>query len=126
MRQRRPGLLLAGSLGLAAALSLALPACEHSSLPIPKTAPHTGDEPVVVPYPPPPAHVEIVPPQPTSKGMVWVDGEWQWRAGKWVWKGGDWETPAPGACYAPPDTVRLTEGVLKHFAGAWHPPQDCP
>ena len=44
-------------------------------LPTPKTGPHEDEEPIAVPYPPPPGRVEIVPKPPAGqKNAVWVDG----------------------------------------------------
>ena len=89
---------------------------------MPPSGPHTADEPAIaVPYPPPPARVEIVPPGGADKA-VWIDGEWQWRSRRWVWLPGRWEVPYPGAYYAPATTVRRADGALVWFAGAWHVP----
>lgn len=109
---------------LAALLTLlTLTAC-GGSLPVPVTGPHGSEDPaVVVPFPPPPAHVEVVPPAPEGlKGAVWVDGEWQWRGRRWVWLAGRWEEPYPGAYFAPSTTVRRADGELVWFAGVWHFP----
>ena len=101
---------------------LSTPSCSKS-LPVPTTGSHAGDEPTVVPYPPPPARVEVVPPPPPAlKGAVWIDGEWQWKGRRWVWQRGQWEVPYPGAYYAPSATVRLSDGTLAWFGGAWHFP----
>jgi len=108
----------------ALALALALPACGHS-IPTPPTGPHSADDPaLVVPYPPPPARVEISPVPPAElKGAVWVDGEWQWRGRRWVWLPGRWEVPYPGAYFAPAIAVRRADGDLVWFAGVWHFPE---
>ena len=104
------------------AATLPVSACSHS-LPVPATGPHTGDEPVIVPYPPPPARVEVVPPAPPAlKGSVWVDGEWQWKGRRWVWQPGQWELPYAGSYYAPATTIRLADGSLAYFPGNWHFP----
>ncbi len=92
-------------------------------LPTPPTGPHVAEEPVVVPYPPPPGHAEIIPTQPPGlTTSVWIDGEWQWRGRRWVWQRGQWEMPYPGAYYAPPTTVALSDGTIAWFAGHWHQP----
>ncbi|WP_437287758.1 YXWGXW repeat-containing protein [Sorangium sp. So ce406] len=93
-----------------------------SSLPVPPTGPHLPSEPaVVVPYPPPPARVEIISP-PEKPGLVWIDGEWQWRSRRWAWQPGRWEPVPPGAYFAPNATVRRADGSLVWFAGVWHVP----
>lgn len=89
-------------------------------LPVPPTGAHIGDEPVIVPYPPPPARPEIVPPvNVPGEGAVWVDGEWDWRGTRWVWQEGRWEIP-PGSYYARPVMIRLADGRLAWFRGSWH------
>jgi hypothetical protein len=103
-----------------AALALVLPAC-GSSVPVPKTGRHhTSEEPVIVPYPPPPARVEVVPsPPPEMKSPVWTDGEWRWTGRRWVWQPGHWELPIANGYYAPPTTVRLADGTLYYYPGDW-------
>lgn len=107
------------------ALLAALAGC-GSSLPVPRTGPHLPDEPMlVVPFPQPPARVEIVPPPPPAlENAVWLDGEWQWRGRRWVWLPGRWEVPYPGAYFAPATTIRRADGELVFFAGTWHFPED--
>lgn len=107
---------------LGAALSLA--ACGGGSkLPLPPLGPHVGEEPVIVPYPPPAARPEVVPPPPAKEpGAVWIDGEWQWRGRRWEWERGRWEVPYPGAYWAPAVTVRLGDGSLAFFEGGWRVP----
>jgi hypothetical protein len=91
------------------------------TVPTPKTGPHTRGEPVAVPYPPPPAKPEVIPKPP--KGMesssVWVDGSWDWRGHRWTWTPGKWESPLPDTYYAVPTTVRMSDGTLGYFPGAW-------
>jgi hypothetical protein len=101
--------------------ALALFGCAAVSIvPVPKTGPHQGEEPVLVPFPAPPPRVEVIGNAPTTmKDAVWIDGEWLWKARRWVWQGGHWDLPLPGGYYAPPVTVRLADGALAHYAGAW-------
>jgi hypothetical protein len=103
------------------AAALALLGCTATSIvPSPVTGPHLGEEPALVPYPPPAARVEVVGNAPsTMKDPVWIDGEWLWKARRWVWQGGHWDLPLPGGYYAPPVTVRLSDGALAHYAGTW-------
>ncbi|AUX27328.1 hypothetical protein SOCEGT47_079150 [Sorangium cellulosum] len=113
--------LLHGALGGSLALAL-LGGC-GSSLPLPPTGPHLPSDPaIVVPYPPPPARVEIVEVPEEPGGLVWIDGEWQWRSRRWAWLPGRWEPVPLGAYFAPATTVRRADGSLVWFAGAWHVP----
>jgi hypothetical protein len=113
----------------AVAIALAMTGC-GGGLAVPTTGAHVGEEPVLVPFPPPPARVEIIPAPPAgSKRAVWVDGEWLWKGRRWVWQQGQWFDAPPGATYAPPATVRLSDGQTAWFAGAWHgvaPPVGAP
>ncbi len=93
-----------------------------SRLPAPPTGPHPASSTTYldIPYPPPPARVEIVPPPPRDAGAVWVDGEWAWQGKRWVWLGGGWVVPPPGAFFAPWLVYRLDNGRLLYAPGAWH------
>jgi len=94
--------------------------CGGSVLPLPTIGPHYGEEPVIIPYPPPPARVEVVPPKPPEpKRAVWVDGEWQWKGRRWIWQGGQWQEPIADGYYAPAATLRLADGTLAYFPGTW-------
>lgn len=112
--------LARGALAGALALGAAGPGC-GDSLPVPRTGPHVSGEPVVVPYPPPPAKVEIVedPPPQLAQVGVWVDGSWLWTSRRWEWQAGRWQEPIEGAYYARPTTVRRGDGTLVWFPGAW-------
>lgn len=107
-------------LALSAAVVVLLGCAPASLIPVPKTGPHLGEEPALVPYPAPPARVEVVGKVPaTMTDAVWIDGEWLWKARRWVWQGGHWDLPLPGGYFAPAVTVRLGDGALAHYAGAW-------
>lgn len=106
------------ALALAALLSVA--GCGGGLATPPLGAHEAGEPSLVVPYPPPPARVEIVRPPPADDvERVWVDGQWRWEANRWVWHSGDYQLPQPGAVYAPPETVRLADGTLIHRPGRW-------
>jgi hypothetical protein len=110
-------------LAFTAAIAALLSAC-GASVPVPKTGPHTNEEPVLVPYPPPPARVEVIPsPPPNLKDPVWIDGEWQWKGRRWVWQPGQWELPYADGYYALPTTVRLADGTLVYYPGDWKAPR---
>ena len=99
-------------------VGLAFTACA-ARLPTPPTCSHEGDTPVRVPYPPPPAQVEMVGPAPDDEA-IWVDGSWQWTGQSYAWSAGGWEHPPPDAAYAPPACVRRANGELLYFAASWH------
>lgn len=90
-----------------------------ATVPTPPLAGHEADVPETVPYPPPPARVELLPPRPSDEA-TWVDGEWLWTESGWAWRPGSWEHPRPGARWAPPLSVRLPHGELVHYRGRWH------
>lgn len=73
---------------------------------------------IPVPYPPPPARVEVVPDAPHSRS-VWIDGEWSWQGDRWLWVRGRWVDPPRSAKYSPWTSVRGRDGVLYYAAGAW-------
>jgi hypothetical protein len=71
-----------------------------------------------VPFAPPPARVETVPPQPSSDD-VWVDGEWVWQGGRWAWRNGYWIVPPEEAIFSPSTLRRTKLGALLLARGAW-------
>jgi hypothetical protein len=89
-------------------------------VPVPPTGPHVGDEPVEVPYPPPPARAEVLPPEPRDDAL-WIDGYWSWTGSDYAWVPGSWQPPRAGYYYAPATTVRRRNGGLLYFEGHWHP-----
>jgi hypothetical protein len=95
-------------------------ACSHS-LPGPRTGPHPPNTTsyIEVPFPPPAAHVEIIPPKPRD-GAVWVDGEWDWEGKNWAWETGGWITPPEHGYLAPWVTYRQENGKLLFAPGTWH------
>jgi hypothetical protein len=78
-----------------------------------------------VPYPPPPARSETVPPAP-NKDAVWVDGGWRWRGKHWSWWLGRWVVPPAGAHYARETVVRSKSGALLAAPGAWYDAEGAP
>ena len=101
-------------LGTAAAL-----ACGPPKLPAPPYTSQPTSALTEVPYPPPPARAEAVPPRPTDESAVWIDGEWTWQTRRWAWKPGRWVKPPSGARFAPWTTVRDRIGTLYLAAGTW-------
>src|SRR5690242_2735513 len=91
--------------GWASLVAAAFVACGMRRLPAPPFTSQPTSALEAVPYPPPPALVEWVPPKPDG-AAVWIDGEWMWQSGRWTWKRGRWVRPPPGARFAPWTTVR--------------------
>lgn len=100
-------------------LSLLPIACGRASLPTPKTVAQSRGAYRDVPYPPPAALVEVVPPRPPGDS-VWLDGHWVWRAGRYAWERGGWVRPPPGARLAEWDLVYLPDGTLRFAPDVWH------
>jgi len=108
------GMLAIGSLVLA---------CGASKLPAPSYTSHPTSALVEVPYPPPPARVEWVPPRPKGDVVVWIDGEWTWRGRRWAWRAGRWVVPPANASFAPWTSVRDGLGSFHVAQGVWRDPQ---
>jgi hypothetical protein len=67
---------------------------------LPKGAPATAGEVVVITDPPPPPQVEVVGAAPGPQ-YVWLPGCWEWH-GSWVWRSGHWAVaPHPEAAWVP-------------------------
>jgi hypothetical protein len=64
-------------------------------------APRSNAVTVIVDYPPPPAEVEVIPPDPGDP-CVWIDGSWTWQGRRWEWTAGSWLVPPEGCYYARP------------------------
>src|SRR5882724_6058675 len=73
---------------LMVACAVAGTACSLA-LPVPDDARQPRSEYRPVPYPPPAAFAETVPPAP-NKQARWIDGHWAWRGGTYVWQRGGW------------------------------------
>jgi hypothetical protein len=78
-----------------------------ATLPQPGFAAPPAEAYVEVPYPPPAALSELIPPPPREAGVVFVDGSWVWRGRYYVWQRGGWVAPASG--------TRVTIPTLKYF-----------
>ena len=89
------------------------------ALPEPTIVAHSGQSPpVVVPFYPPPARVDVVPDAPRGLvAPVWIDGEWEWQGRRWIWQPGSWSEGAGGLEYAPPVVLRRSDGKLVWFRG---------
>jgi hypothetical protein len=100
-----------------AILLAALCACAPRT-PTPPLGSHVSTRPQRVPYPPPAARSELIPPMPADEAL-WVDGQWLWIGDGWTWQAGDWARPSAGAYYAPPKIERRADGELVWFEGHW-------
>jgi len=83
---------------------------------------HGNDVAREVPYPPPPARVEILP-APPHDDAVWVDGTWAWNGRDYQWQTGGWRLPSEDAYYAPAKLLRRRNGMLLYLKGQWHEPR---
>jgi hypothetical protein len=119
-----PRPLLARVLGAGISLAL-LPACTGWRVPKPPGGPVPEDEMIEVPYPPPPAHVEVVP-EKKKDGDVWIDGQWDWDGADWQWTEGSWMTPPPNAYFTPWKAERKKDGRLFFASAAWRAPDGKP
>jgi len=105
-------------------VTVVLAGCGHLPLPRPGERAHFGQEgfqePVLVPYLPPPGKVEIVGAHPSGlKDPVWVEGQWEWTGARWQWKDGGWEDQPKGKYYAEPIFVRMDDGTIVYVPGRW-------
>ena len=100
--------------------ALALLGC-GSSLPTPAATEHPLSAYIPVPYPPPAALAETVPPQPKRDGgLIWLDGEWVFHGDSFVWRRGGWVLPPPGCRFAAWRTWYRRDGRLMMARGAWY------
>lgn len=106
------------SLGLCACAAFSAMACA-SALPTPAQARQPRSEYLPVPYPPPAAFSETVPPRPDRRAL-WIDGHWAWRGGTFVWQRGGWVHVPPGTRYAPWRIRYSADGTLLFAEEAWY------
>ena len=89
-----------------------------SGLPRPPAGRTPVDAMIEVPYPPPPARVEVVPAQ-AEPLTVWLDGTWEWDGKSWKWAEGAWMRPPANAYYTPWKTLRHKDGRLFFARASW-------
>jgi len=92
--------------------------CGAVSRPAPTFVPQPRTAYVTVPYPPPPARVEIAPQSP-REGAVWLGGEWDFRFRRWIWTYGRWVVPPSGGKYARWSLRRDDKGEMHFAPGSW-------
>jgi hypothetical protein len=107
---------------LAAVVALESAGCGAAATPAPSFSKQPEEAYAEVPYPPPSAMAEIVPPQP-DPGAVWVDGQWLWRGRYWVWDKGGWVVPPDRAKFSRWDAYYRADGTLLFAEGAWRDPR---
>lgn len=103
---------------LVAAILTVASGCSGPQVPEPEFARSPAAAYVEVPYPPPAALAEIIPPSPRDDA-VWVDGQWFWRGSYWVWDKGAWVIPPKGARFAPWSTAYRADGTLLFAEASW-------
>jgi YXWGXW repeat-containing protein len=81
---------------------------------------------IEVPYPPPAALVEVVPPEPDVSGVVWLDGHWVWRGTYYVWQRGGWMVPPKDGAYATWQSLLAKDGRIVFAPGTWYGPDRRP
>lgn len=76
-----------------------------------------------VPYPPPPAKVEVVPLRRRDE-CLWRDGFWMFKGAGWRWTPGAWVIPPLDCTYTRSETRWVKEGgnaKLFYFPPEWQP-----
>lgn len=96
---------------------LGLAGCAHA-LPEPEHADHPPGDFIEVPYPPPAALVETVPPRPKGD-FVWVDGYWNWARTQFVWQRGGWVPAREAARLAPWVSHYTNDGRILFAKDVW-------
>jgi hypothetical protein len=114
---RRRVLILAAAACVAASCGQSLPVAREGT---PKAEQRDW---VDVPYPPPAAEVDVIPPV-VEPGAVWVDGEWSPQGKRWVWVPGGWVLPPEKDAYFARWTIgiRPEDGAIRFSPGSWHAP----
>lgn len=106
------------------ALALVAGACSSSLRTVPRAPPPDTLERVFADYPPPPAEIEILPPDPGGK-CAWLDGHWSWVGRRWAWVSGAWVVPPPGCHLTLPlitwGTDRTGQPQLAYAPPEWFP-----
>ncbi len=101
-------------------LLFALPLGCSSTLPVPEATQHPLAAYVEVPYPPPAALAETVPPPPERDGVVWIDGEWKSHGNEFVWRRGGWVVPPAQSRFAAWRAWYRRDGRLMMAPGTWY------
>ncbi|HET9952891.1 MAG TPA: hypothetical protein VFQ61_00225 [Polyangiaceae bacterium] len=100
-------------------LCLLCAACS-GSLPEPPKTQHPNEAYDEVPYPPPAALAETVPPRPDQRGVVWLEGDWVFRGATYAWVRGGWTIAPEKARYAVSNIVYTRDGRILFAPAAWY------
>lgn len=90
------------------------------SLPEPPKTQHPNEAYDEVPYPPPAALAETVPPRPKQSGVVWLEGDWVFRGSTYAWVRGGWTLAPEKARYAVSNVVYTRDGRILFAPAAWY------
>jgi hypothetical protein len=90
-----------------------------SSVPGPPLVSHPLSAYREVPFPPPAALSEAVPPSPISSA-VWLDGSWKWQRQSYVWRHGGWLLVPDGVRFAPWNLYYTRDGLIMFAPGIWY------
>lgn len=85
----------------------------------PRSTTHPARAFTEVPYPPPAALPETVPPKPDSP-VVWLDGEWVFVSSSYVWRRGGWVVAPQAGRFAPWELRYTDDGRLLLASGSWY------
>ena len=105
------------------AWTLALLSACGGSLPEPERIQHPSESYEEVPYPPPAALAETVPPRPNADGLVWLEGDWAFRGSTYAWVRGGWVVAPKNARYAISKVLYTTDGRILFARGSWYDAQ---
>ncbi|HEY5955916.1 MAG TPA: hypothetical protein VIV60_05160 [Polyangiaceae bacterium] len=89
---------------------------------------------LTVPYPPPPAKVETMPPMPGNRACVYWDGQWVFGPRDWQWVSGAWVIQRDDCAFQRSrlfwHTLGADRAELRYRPGRWvqsaNPAMDCP
>ena len=96
--------------------------CIHSMPEPPKTQ-HPNEAYDEVPYPPPAALAETVPPRPAQRELVWLEGDWVFRGSTYAWVRGGWTVAPLNARYAVSRVMYSKDGRILFAPGSWYDAQ---
>jgi hypothetical protein len=115
---RRSVTRLVSRAALAALAAGLVAACAPGHPPGPPHAANVTSNYNEVPYPPPPARIELIPARPDDHAL-WTDGEWRYRGRRWRWVRGSWSDVPPGAKFAHWASTIRADGAFLYAPGQW-------
>lgn len=105
------------------AWAVALSSACGGSLPEPARIEHPADSYEEVPYPPPAALAETVPPRPNADDLVWLEGDWVFRGRSYAWVRGGWVVAPKNARYAISKVLYTSDGRVLFAKASWYDTQ---